>query len=61
MATKTRLSPEDQARVDQFISQGVNSVERKPFRVWLLLGSIFVVLTVLSLLSFILARVFGVL
>jgi len=61
MATETRLSPEDQARVDQFISQGINSVERKPFRVWLLLGAIFVVLTVLSLSSFILARVLGVL
>lgn len=61
MAVKSRLSPEDQARVDQFISQGINSVERKPFRVWLLLGTIFVVLTVLSLLSFTLARVLGVL
>lgn len=60
MATETRLSPEDQARVDQFISQGVNSVERKPFRVWLLLGAIFVVLTGLGLLSFGFARILGV-
>lgn len=61
MANKNRLSPEDQARVDQFISQGVNSVERQPFRVWLLLGAIFAVLTILSLSSFVLARVLGVL
>ena len=27
-----RLHPEDQARVDEFIRRGVNSVERKPFR-----------------------------
>ena len=60
MATKTQLSSEDQARVDQFISQGINSVERKPFRVWLLLGAIFVVLTALSLMSFVMARVLGV-
>ena len=27
-----QLSPEDQARVDGFLSRGVNSVERKPFK-----------------------------
>ncbi|MCB1700579.1 MAG: DUF3094 family protein [Pseudomonadales bacterium] len=29
---ENRLHPEDQARVDEFIRRGVNSVERKPFR-----------------------------
>jgi hypothetical protein len=48
----SKLSPEDQARVDAVITRGVNSVERKPFRVWLLLGVIVVVLTLLSLFSY---------
>ncbi|MBA6413967.1 DUF3094 family protein [Parahaliea sp. F7430] len=29
---ENRLYPEDQAKVDAFLSSGVNSVERKPFR-----------------------------
>lgn len=58
---KPKLYPEDQARVDQFIKQGVNSVERKPFRVWALLGVILLVLTILSILSLLLARLEGVL
>ena len=32
-----RLYPEDQARVDEFLQKGVNSVERRPFRPGLLL------------------------
>ncbi|HCD55585.1 MAG TPA: DUF3094 domain-containing protein, partial [Halieaceae bacterium] len=27
-----RLYPEDQAKVDEFVTRGVNSVERKPFK-----------------------------
>ncbi len=51
----TKLSPEDQARVDAVINTGVNDVERKPFRPWLLLGIILLVLTVLSGISYFLA------
>ena len=47
-----KLSDEDQARVDSVISVGVNSVERSPFRVWLLLGIILLVLTALSFFSY---------
>ena len=54
-----RLSPEDQARVDQVISGGVNSVERKPFRYGVLLSIIMVILLVLSGLSYLIARVVG--
>lgn len=32
-----RLSPEDQAKVDEFTHSGYNSTERKPFRPLLLL------------------------
>lgn len=56
----TKLSAEDQARVDRVISRGVNSVERRPFRGWLLLGIILVVLTGLSIFSWVLARMHGV-
>lgn len=57
---KTRLSPEDQARVDAVTRRGVNSIERKPFRPWLLLGVILLVLTLLSGLSFVIAYFQGV-
>ena len=57
---QNRLKPEDQAKVDDFISRGVNSVERKPFKplrmVLLLIG----VVTVLSIFSQLLARWAGV-
>ncbi|MGD8176077.1 DUF3094 family protein [Marinimicrobium sp. ARAG 43.8] len=57
---KPRLYPEDQARVDEVTRRGVNSVERKPFRVWILLGVILGVLTLLSVVSFVIARIEGV-
>ena len=46
-----RLYPEDQARVDAFLKRGVNSVERKPFRPFMLLGFLVIIVTALSLLS----------
>ncbi|GMG85770.1 DUF3094 family protein [Biformimicrobium ophioploci] len=54
------LSGEDQARVDAYISRGVHSVDRKPFRPWMLMGVIVVVLTALSFLSLVIARTKGV-
>jgi len=55
-----KLSAEDQARVDSVITRGVNSIERRPFRGWLLLGVILVVLTALSLVSYFIAWSHGV-
>lgn len=55
-----RLSPEDQARVDAVIRRGVNQVERKPFRGWLLLSVVLLVLTILSLISYAIAVGHGV-
>lgn len=55
-----KLSAEDQARVDSVITRGVNSIERRPFRGWLLLGVILVVLTVLSVVSYFIAWSHGV-
>lgn len=56
----SRLSPEDQARVDAVITRGVNSVERKPARIGLLFGIIVLVLTLLSLFSYVFAWMHGV-
>jgi hypothetical protein len=55
-----RLRPEDQARVDEFIRRGVNSVERKPFRPMRLLLILIVIVTGLSIFSQFLARWAGI-
>ena len=54
------LYPEDQKKVDEFITRGVNSVERKPFRPGLLVIMLIVVVTGLSVLSQFLARWAGI-
>ena len=54
------LSAEDQARVDRFISTGVNATEKKPFRPVLLVILLVSVVTGFSLLSQVLARIAGV-
>ena len=54
------LTPEDQARVDHFISTGVNSTYKKPFRPILLVILLVSVVTGFSLLSQLLARMAGV-
>lgn len=54
------LRPEDRARVDAFLTRGVNSVERKPFRPVLLLIMLIVVVAGLSLLSQWIAKIAGV-
>jgi hypothetical protein len=55
-----RLYPEDQAKVDEFTSRGVNSVERKPFRPLRLLLILIAAVMGLSLFSQWLARWAGV-
>jgi hypothetical protein len=57
---QNRLYPDDQAKVDEFISRGVNSVERKPFRPMRLLILLMVVVIGLSILSQFLARWSGI-
>ena len=54
------LSAEDQARVDHFISTGVNSTDKKPFRPIFLVVVLILVVTGFSLLSQVLARMAGV-
>ena len=59
-APERELRPEDQARVDDFLKRGVNSVERKPFRPIFLMVLLIVVVAALSLLSQLIARIAGV-
>ncbi|WP_083232801.1 DUF3094 family protein [Endozoicomonas atrinae] len=46
-----RLYPEDQERVDQYLKEGVNEVERSPFRPLRLMAWLTVVIVVLGVLS----------
>lgn len=55
-----QLTPEDQARVDRVLGRGVYAAERKPFRPWLLMGMILVVLTAMSGISYWIAWMHGV-
>jgi cytoskeletal protein RodZ len=52
----SRLNPEDQQRVDQYLSAPQHQVERRPFRPWLLLVLVLVVVLGLGLLSRLLSR-----
>lgn len=52
----SRLSPEDQQKVDQYLSTPQHQVERQPFRVWRLLVVVLVVVVGLGLLSRFLSR-----
>ncbi len=57
---QNRLYPEDQAKVDEFLKRGVNSVERKPFKPFRMVILLIAVVTVLSVFSQLLARWAGV-
>ena len=54
-----RLSPEDQARVDQVINSGYNSTERKPFRPFRLLFVLWVIVSAMGLFAWGYARYQG--
>jgi len=53
---RNRLHPEDQKKVDDFISRGINSVERKPFKPVRLMIMLVVVVLTLSAFAQMLAR-----
>jgi hypothetical protein len=55
-----KLSDEDMARVAQYLNSPGNRDERAPFRPWLLLGFLTVVVTILSALSMWYAWMHGV-
>lgn len=55
-----QLGPEDQARVEKYLNRPIHQVERKPFRPWLLMGVIVAFMTAMSLFSYFLAYINGV-
>lgn len=52
----SRLSPDDQARVDQYLNAPEHRIERQPFRPWRLLLIILVIVIGLGILSRLLSR-----
>lgn len=55
-----RLYPEDQAKVDAFTREGINAVERKPFRPFRLLLVLIAIVFGLSVFSQMLVRWAGI-
>jgi hypothetical protein len=53
----SRLNPDDQQRVEQYLQAPQHRVERRPFRPWLLLVLVIAVVVGLGLLSRLLAWV----
>ena len=60
MRREEELYPEDLERVQQVINSGIHSVDRKPFRPGKLLVAVVIVLSSLSLASWLIARFAGV-
>ena len=60
MKTHTKLYKEDQEKVDAYLNRPNHRLARKPFRPWLLMGVIVVVMLVMSGLSYYLAFEHGV-
>lgn len=52
----SRLNPDDQKRVEHYLSAPQHQIERQPFKVWRLLMVIVVVVIGLGLLSRLLSR-----
>ncbi|WP_020210810.1 DUF3094 family protein [Gilvimarinus chinensis] len=48
----SKLTPEDQARVDKVLQQAGSRSERKPFRVWTLFAALLLLLTLMSGVSY---------
>ena len=47
----SRLNPDDQQHIEEYLQLSQHQVERKPFRPWLLLGVVLIVVIGLGLLS----------
>ncbi|MAZ88784.1 MAG: DUF3094 domain-containing protein [Cellvibrionaceae bacterium] len=58
--SSSRLTDEDQAKVDRYLEQGVNQTSRRPFRMWALFGVIWLVLGGMMLVSYWIALRHGV-
>ncbi|GLX87682.1 MULTISPECIES: DUF3094 family protein [Pseudomonas] len=47
----SRLNPDDQQRVEEYLKLPQHQVERRPFRPWLLLGVVLIVVISMGFLS----------
>lgn len=56
-----QLSDEDMARVEEYLSTSIHQVERKPFRPWLLLLVLWLVVTALGGIALLFAWMNGLL
>lgn len=52
----SRLNPDDQQRVDQYLSAPQHQIERQPFKVWRLLLIVLGIVIVLGVVSRLLSR-----
>lgn len=52
----SQLYPEDMERVQKYLSSPIHSVERKPFRPWILIAGVWVLIVALGLLSLAISR-----
>lgn len=50
-AMSSRLNPDDQQRVEEYLKLPQHQVERRPFRPWLLLGVVLIVVISMGFLS----------
>ena len=57
---ENKLYPEDQTRVDGYLREGYNDVERRPFKPIRLMILLFTVVTLFSIMSVGIARYYGV-
>lgn len=57
---ENKLYPEDQAKVDAYISRGYNDIERRPFRPLLLLFFLFIIVSSLGGAAYFIAWLNGV-
>ena len=48
---RSRLNPDDQQRVEEYLKLPQHQVERRPFRPWLLLGVVLIVVISMGFLS----------
>lgn len=55
----SKLTPEDQARVDAYVTRGFNDVERKPFRPMMLLFVLFLIVSGMGGIAYLIGKIQG--
>ena len=55
----SRLNPQDQQRVDEYLASPIHQVQRRPFKVWIMLALVVGSVVVLGLLARVLGQLVG--